>query len=290
MRPVILILPNELADTYSYTGLKLSSARVQEPDYGAKRHALAEISCMKRDPGAYAYDFFHARLMARLAGAVTLTFMPEPGDWQEVTGCAVRRGWLKGAEGDMLSDARANRAALLADERFEDTLACSASVTPDVKKHMADLEPARRTWKWAKWYQLQCPCCVARGQCREAAEGYAGGVVQAQTRWHILTKGSLAQVEGAAEQREKAVAWLDRNLEMFVGGQAGWALAALRGEGDRRATGCAQMSSVCRPCASCWGAHERRSRAKTARVWQRGTCVGCYARSRACSCWSVPTR
>jgi hypothetical protein len=238
----VMILPNELVDTYA--GLKLSSERVQEPDYGAKRHALAEISCMKRDPGAYAYDFFHARLMARLAGAVTLTFMPEPGDWQEATGCAVRRGWLKGAEGDVLSDARANRAGLLADERFEDTLACKASVAPGVKKHMADLEPARRTWKWAKWYQLQCPCCVARGRCREAAEGCAGGEVQAQTRWHILTKCSLAQVEGAAEQREKAVAWLDRNLEMFVGGQAGWALTALRGEGDRLRTNEQRVSAL----------------------------------------------
>ena len=228
----VMILPNEIADTYA--GLKLCSPAVREPDYGAKRHALAEISCLKRDVGAYAYDFFHAGLMAWLAGAVTLTIAPSPADWGEATACVARRGWLRDAEADVMSDARANRMGLLADERVDDMLADSGGVKPDVRGHMRDLEPARRTWKWAKWHELQCPCCAARSRCLDAAGGGGGRGVRAQTRWHVLTECSLAQVDGAAAEREKAVAWLDRNLDMFGGcGQARWALTALRGEGDR---------------------------------------------------------
>jgi hypothetical protein len=121
---------------------------------------------------------------------------------------------LRYDEIDMLDDVGANRAGLLADKLAHDWLdlrTCSAAE----QEHYRDLRPTRGSWEWARWTCVGCPGCAMIDVSERRLEPWDGRSLPAQTRWHVLSGCTLAQLPEVQGCRESAVAWLERHAEHF---------------------------------------------------------------------------
>ena len=219
------VLPNELADAYAD---QMHEEAEREVAIGEPRHTLATMAGVKRDIGSLFYEYFEARLMNKLFGAVHFTLSPWASTWKLTRKSLVKAGLLKYAELDCLQDGRANRLKLLADRRVDDWL--DLSVCPEAdRQHAQKCTPAKRTWEWAAWYQVNCPCCCVTDVSSLGLAEWEENGERAQTRWHVLTGCSHQHAPAARQAKEKAVAWLERHAGEFATEEAWWALRAMTG-------------------------------------------------------------
>ena len=123
----------------------------------------------------------------------------------------------------------------LADRRVDDWVDLSLCCDSD-RAHAREMTPKKGSWEWAAWFNVPCPCCSQVDSKAMAAQGVTRLEGPSQTRWHVLTECPLSRArEGhGRDARDKAIAWLERNvLGEFSTQEAKWALQALKGAGRR---------------------------------------------------------
>ena len=184
------VAPNEVADGLADAKQALA---VSEPCYTDREHALVTMWGAKRDVGTVVFDFFTAVATAHLYESLVFTIAPIPTTWKHVRDRALRRSCLRGAESECLDDACANKLGLLADRYVGDWVDLE-SCSEAERLHADEVSPEPGGWEWACWHSIPCPCCVSVDAAGVGSEGLERRGAPLQTRWHMLTGCSLAQL------------------------------------------------------------------------------------------------
>ena len=226
------VTPNEAADAECDA---MHDGPITELDLQPSRFHLVRVHGVKRGVGRAALEFFEARLLAWLMGAVEHSLLPTASTWRLFANTRKQRP-LRETDVDVLEDARCNRVGLMAD-RLEDGQRRSPASGGGgggggegkaAAERRRSYTAKRGSWEWYR-QRSACPCCCAQPDARSA---HISGVIasggERQTRWHMLTACSPCDA-AIGGKRNEAAGWLARHVADFGTRQAEYALTAVTG-------------------------------------------------------------
>jgi ribonuclease HI len=179
------ITPNEAADA---TATFMLDSPILPMDLMPSAHAKCRIAGIKRGAGRAAYDFCHAFMMAKLAGASSFTLLETAETWPLFCRAPVRAKLLTEATRDLIMDARADRCGLLAD-RLGDEVCERVLIGNSQRERERAYRAQKGGWEWWCQTHASCPCTG----CFQARDVIVAGVWRPpparapQSRWHALT-------------------------------------------------------------------------------------------------------